>query len=87
MKNMEANECVSKSVENQCAQESVAPIGTASPELDLPRERRKHKPWEAADLEDRGMAEQGRAVVERIPRRWDRFVRLVGEDALSLIHI
>ena len=81
MKNMEANECVSKSVENQCAQESVAPIGTASPELDLPRERRKHKPWEAADLEDRGMAEQGRAVVERIPRRWDRFVRLVGEDA------
>ena len=78
---MEANECVSKSVENQCAQESVAPIGTASPELDLPRERRKHKPWEAADLEDRGMAEQGRAVVERIPRRWDRFVRLVGEDA------
>ena len=81
MKNMEANECVSKSVENQCAQESVAPIGTASPELDLPRERRKHKPWEAADLEGRGMAEQGRAVVERIPRRWDRFVRLVGEDA------
>ncbi len=78
---MEANECVSKSVENQCAQESVAPIGTASPELDLPRERRKHKPWEAADLEGRGMAEQGRAVVERIPRRWDRFVRLVGEDA------
>ena len=53
--------------------------GNASPELDLPRSRRRQKPWESAELDARVQSDAARPVVERIPRRWDRFVRLVGE--------
>ena len=56
--------------------------GSASPELEMPRSRRQRKPWEAAELEKRTQQrEKKRPTVERIPRRWDRFVRLVGESA------
>jgi len=67
---------VDKTEQNEC---SVA--GSASPELELPRERRRRKPWEAADLEKRCEQLDWRPQVDRIPRRWDRFVRLVGEQA------
>ena len=64
--------------QNEC---SVA--GSASPELELPRERRRRKPWEAADLEKRSQQLDWKPQVERIPRRWDRLVRLVGERAVK----
>ena len=67
--------------ESECQANECQTTGTASPELDLPRERRRVKPWEAADLEKRYAADQSRPTVDRIPRRWDRLVRLVGEDA------
>jgi len=54
--------------------------GTASPELDLPRGRRQHKPWEATDLENRSKINPARPTIDRIPRRWDRLVRLFGEE-------
>ncbi len=55
--------------------------GTASPELELPRERRQRKPWASAELDKRKALKPDSIVVDRIPRRWDRFVRLVGENA------
>ncbi|MFT7631991.1 MAG: hypothetical protein ACI87E_003037 [Mariniblastus sp.] len=94
----------------------------ASPECELPRERRRSRPWESSELnnrlaetepgsastrsiEDSGVlkgsstdgslehledqaeqkeAEQKEASV-KIPRRWDRFVRLVGEPAVRTL--
>ena len=55
--------------------------GSASPELELPRQRRRRKPWEEADLRTREKSNVARSTVDRVPRRWDRFVRLVGENA------
>ena len=68
-------------LETDCHSEPCAPCGgSASPELELPRERRRRKPWELVELDERSQITQLPVEVERIPRRWDRFVRLVGED-------
>ena len=72
MEKLDTNECCS-------SETSQSPCGSASPELELPRERRRVKPWEAAKLESRAATTTDRPVVDRIPRRWDRLVRLVGE--------
>lgn len=82
MKDTEQTECCSpnQDLSQDCHETSCASAGTASPELDLPRERRRQKPWEDAQLDLRDNESAERIVVERIPRRWDRFVRLVGED-------
>ena len=66
---------------NNPEQNECCTSGSASPELEVPRTRRQKKPWEAAELEQRTQRQENRPVVERIPRRWDRFVRLVGEQA------
>lgn len=50
----------------------------ATPELNLPRQRRTERPWEQTKLDKRSEAVEP-VSIERIPRRWDRFVRLVGE--------
>jgi len=84
MEKTKTNECCDTNSDNrQCSTEEAAVIdvGSASPELNLPRERRRKKPWESADLADRNAETDSRPTVERIPRRWDRFVRLVGERA------
>ena len=54
---------------------------TATPELNAPRNRRE-RPWEQADLAAR--PESASPVVEsdRVPRRWDRLVRLVGNQGI-----
>ena len=58
----------------------------ASPERNLPRQRRQIRPWEDAQLGDRITAVESASAetvtIERIPRRWDRLVRLVGEDGI-----
>ncbi len=79
MEKTESKECCSN--EAGCSEDVCTPVkvGTASPELELPRERRRHKPWEAADLVARTAASEVNPAIHRIPRRWDRFVRLVGE--------
>ena len=64
---------------NCCTTES-ANCSSASPELELPRQRRRKKPWESTDLESRQSVDTTRPKIDRIPRRWDRLVRLVGED-------
>jgi tRNA A37 threonylcarbamoyladenosine dehydratase len=82
MKDTEQNECCSTdhaAIENQCDSASES-FGTASPELGLPRERRRKKPWEDAKRDIRQGDSLERVKVDRIPRRWDRFVRLVGEE-------
>jgi len=56
---------------------------SASPETTLPRQRRTERPWENASLENRVSQDQNKLDpknVDRVPRRWDRFVRLVGES-------
>ncbi|HQX51979.1 MAG TPA: tRNA threonylcarbamoyladenosine dehydratase [Planctomycetaceae bacterium] len=61
-----------------------ATTGSASPELDaaLPRQTRVRM-WESAlDLTARPKREDLPPVPERIHRRWDRFVRLVGNDGI-----
>lgn len=73
--------CTTESANALCRDEETAICGSASPELELPRERRRKKPWESTDLETRKRSVIARPIVERIPRRWDRFVRLVGEEA------
>lgn len=59
---------------------------TASPELQLPRQRRKSKPWLDAELESRlNQAADPlppKTTIDKVPRRWDRFARLVGEDGV-----
>lgn len=61
----------------------------AVPEQTLPRQRRIDRPWEATKLDARLDSDDSvkvatiaapRKTVERIPRRWDRLVRLFGED-------
>ncbi|QEG22195.1 tRNA threonylcarbamoyladenosine dehydratase [Mariniblastus fucicola] len=61
------------------------PCGSASPELELPRERRRRKPWESAPLESRSNKPVVRPKIERVPRRWDRLARLVGEDGVRAL--
>ena len=73
--------CSTQTAGSGCTDREPPTTSSASPELELPRERRRKKPWELADLESRRDADDSRPTVERIPRRWDRFVRLVGEDA------
>lgn len=55
----------------------------ATPELSLEREPRRTRPWEQADLAHRGEVTAAPVMVERVPRRWDRFVRLVGDDGVK----
>lgn len=82
MEKIDTKECCTvESANTGCGDEETAICGSASPELELPRERRRKKPWESTDLEARQNADVARPTVDRIPRRWDRFVRLVGEDA------
>jgi len=54
---------------------------SASPELGLPRTRRVARPWMAGDHRSRAVPPS--SPVDRVPRRWDRFMRLVGEDAVK----
>ena len=82
-----------------CGNSEVS-CGNAIPELDLPRERRRVKPWEDAPLELRLASENQSetqpetqsgssvsisrpSVPDRIPRRWDRLVRLLGESSVK----
>lgn len=53
----------------------------ATPELALEREPRQQRPWEQTDLSNRPGRQEFPEVDDRVPRRWDRFVRLVGSDA------
>ncbi|MFK7769300.1 MAG: ThiF family adenylyltransferase [Mariniblastus sp.] len=58
---------------------------SASPERNLPRGRRLVRPWEQAQLEERLNNDEKpvqTTTIERIPRRWDRLVRLVGENGI-----
>ncbi len=67
-----------------CTTESI-------PELNLPRQRRTSKPWLESDLQQRlNRADEKESArekeplreIERVPRRWDRLARLVGEDGV-----
>ena len=53
---------------------------TATPELAMKRSPRQEKPWEATDLSKRPTRDDIPDAPDHLPRRWDRFVRLVGED-------
>ena len=74
---------------------------SASPELQVPRERRVDRPWENETIESLRRQAQAQSdpvaagllgsesdgdratqPEERIPRRWDRFARLVGEQSV-----
>ena len=86
MEKIDSNKCCSTQAEDSpCADHETATCSTASPELELPRERRRKKPWESADLESRTVVNETRPTVERIPRRWDRLVRLVGEEGTKAL--
>lgn len=57
----------------------------AVPERRLPRGRRRNRPWEDGGLAARLTIDESAMaveVVERVPRRWDRLVRLVGEASV-----
>ena len=77
-------------IDTDCANEASECCSPhdATPETSLPRERRRQRPWEEANLEHRlaenGSAGQGDANSRgsRIPRRWDRLLRLVGDTGL-----
>ena len=80
---------LNETCEEACSSHDVStnsPAHDASPERHLPRERRRIRPWEEAKLEDRLVAAELKpsptTKVERIPRRWDRLVRLVGENGI-----
>ena len=62
----------------QCGDLAGCGAGSAIPELDLPRSRRVSRPWEVASQQPRFVPPP--AEMERVPRRWDRFIRLVGEE-------
>jgi len=49
------------------------------PELDVAREPRQQRPWEHGSSEVRASWQPN---VEHVPRRWDRLVRLVGNDGI-----
>ena len=80
---------------NPCGSDCAA--HDAIPETSLPRTRRVDRPWEKTDLEQRlkssataslnSDAEAHTCAIApvRIPRRWDRFVRLVGEEGVGKI--
>ena len=67
----------------------------AIPETSLPRQRRVNRPWEKTDLQQRlndtlvsaatNTANAGLVKNQpvKIPRRWDRFARLVGEEGVG----
>lgn len=60
----------------------------AIPEQALPRQRRARKPWEGAvAVQDEQSADQCVGCDSdnkpRVPRRWDRFARLVGETGVQ----
>jgi tRNA A37 threonylcarbamoyladenosine dehydratase len=77
-------------IDTDCANEASECCSPhdATPETSLPRERRRQRPWDDANLEHRlaenGSAGQGDAnsLGSRIPRRWDRLLRLVGDTGL-----
>ena len=54
--------------------------GDAAPELKLDREPRQQRPWQNDALATRPSLDEIPEVDERIPRRWDRFVRLAGNN-------
>jgi tRNA A37 threonylcarbamoyladenosine dehydratase len=55
---------------------------TAVPEMGLPKNRRAVRPWESGAEQTRDVFRQAKTV-ERVPRRWDRFMRLVGQEAVQ----
>ena len=55
----------------------------ASPECELPREKRRQKPW---DNELQRNISGGVDESKSISRRWDRLVRLVGDDGIRRLH-
>ena len=63
--------------------DSECSTGNAVPELGLKRERRRVRPWEETDLDQRleqNTTNQCESREQRVPRRWDRLARLVGES-------
>lgn len=72
-----------------CSTETA--VGSATPELDLPRQRRQIRPWEDAQLEQRLSPEanasnsktETKPVDQRVARRWDRLARLLGEAGVK----
>ncbi len=68
--NEQSQKCVADDVE----------ATSAVPELTVKRERRQPRPWEATELSQRPSLSQMPTVEDRIPRRWDRFVRLAGDE-------
>lgn len=52
----------------------------ATPELLLKRTARQHRPWENASLADRAERHPMFKEIDQTPRRWDRLVRLVGDE-------
>lgn len=84
--NQTDTECDSRS----CAAESIPADDdcerkegdtVATPELALQREARQAKPWEQTDLSQRPeLGLPAPPTNQRVPRRWDRLVRLVGEE-------
>lgn len=71
MENIESN----PNCDVDCANE------TATPELTLPRERPTIRPWEVGADQTRSAIPVPKTI-PRVPRRWDRFLRLVGEEAV-----
>ena len=51
----------------------------SSPELSVAREPRKHRPWEHKSSNERPTWQPS---VDHVPRRWDRLVRLVGNEGI-----
>lgn len=52
----------------------------AVPELSLPRTPRVRRPWDTAPLAERRRDKLALRPEKAVPRRWDRLVRLVGDD-------
>ena len=65
--------------QDQSERNGVQCIRDAVPELQLERVRRASRPWEAATPANRPAPDELPDPPDHIPRRWDRFVRLVGE--------
>ncbi len=55
----------------------------AAPELSLDRTPRQERPWEKTDLANRVTVTEVAPPVEKVARRWDRFVRLVGDEGVK----
>lgn len=54
-------------------------MSSSTPELNLSREPRQQRPWEKTDLNNRATE---LPTLDHVPRRWDRLVRLVGNEGI-----